>query len=78
MPLDGPVHSALPIRKPAPVAAGEVTWKVAFTLAPGGTGVANVIDGLRVPAATAVQPAGSDRLSVTPDAGAPVVFVNVR
>src|SRR3954470_10981276 len=73
----GPVHSALPIRKPAPVADGALTWKVALTLAPGETGCSKVIDALRVPETTAVQPAGSDRLSVTPAAGAPVVFVNV-
>src|SRR4051794_40399463 len=75
--VDGLVHWALPIRKPAPVAAGEVTWKIAFTLAPGETGCANVIDALRVPETTAVHPAGRDRPSVTPDAGAPVVFTNV-
>ena len=44
LPVAGSVHSALPVRKPAPVAAGEVTLKVALTLAPGATGAANVAD----------------------------------
>ena len=73
----GSVHSALPVRKPAPVAAGEVTLKVALTLAPGATGSANVFDVPVAPETTAVHPAGMERLNLTPVAGAPVVFVNV-
>ena len=76
-PVAGLVHSALPVRKPAPVVAGEVTLKVALTLAPGATGAANVFDVPVAPETTAVHPAGTEMLNLTPVAGAPVVFVNV-
>src|SRR5437868_4262554 len=67
----GSVHSALAVRKPPPVVAGEVTLKVALTLAPGATGVPNVCG------ITMVQPVGTAMLNLTPAAGDPVVFVNV-
>ena len=72
-----PVHSALAVRKPAPIAAGEVTLNVALTLAPGATGSLNVFDAPVPPETAALHPAGSERLNLTPAAGAPVVFVNV-
>ena len=46
---------------------------MALTLAPGANGSA--VAGL--PEATAVQPAGSERLNLTPAAGAPVLLVKV-
>src|ERR1039458_9530950 len=68
------VHEALPTRSPLKAAGPEVTLKVAFTLAPGATGAAIVV----VPEATEVHPVGTERLNLTPAAGAPVVFVNER
>src|ERR1051326_4070539 len=65
------VHSALPVKNPAPEAAGEVILKVAFKLAPGDTGSANGL------AALTVQPAGSATHSLRPETAAPVVFVKV-
>src|ERR1035438_2977773 len=53
----GSVHSALPVRKPAADVGGEVTLKVALTLAPGATGSANVTDVLVAPETTASQAA---------------------
>src|ERR1017187_4452705 len=67
------VQEALPTRSPLKAAGPEVTLKVALTLAPGATGSANVVE----PEATAVHPFGVAMLSLTPAAGAPVVFVNV-
>ena len=62
---------------PALVAAGDVTSKRLATLAPGATG-ASIVTGARLPPeATAVHPAGRERLTLTPTADAPVVFVNV-
>src|SRR5678816_3600808 len=70
------VHSAFPVRKPAPVDAGELTRKVAVTLAPGTSGVLNATD-VPPPEAEADQPDGTETLSLIADAAAPVVFVNV-
>src|ERR1035437_1647838 len=67
----GIVHSALPVRKPAPAAPAETTLKAALTLAPGPTGPA-IARG-----APAVQPAGTEMLSLTPAAADPVVLENV-
>jgi hypothetical protein len=67
-------HSALPVRKPAPVVAGEVTLKAALTVAPGATGSVNVFD---VSVAPTVHPVGTEMPNLTSIAGAPVVFVNV-
>src|ERR1019366_1985553 len=68
------VHEALPTRSPLKAAGPEVTLKVALTLAPGATGAAIVV----VPEATEVHPVGTERLNLTPAAGAPVLFVNER
>src|SRR5688572_3042049 len=65
------VHSALPVTKPAPVRGGAVILKVAVTLAPGATLPSEAFD------ARTVHPAGAEMLNLTPDTGAPVVFVNV-
>src|SRR5579883_3235589 len=62
-----------PLNAPGP----DVTLNVAFTLAPGATGPAIVADGLPVPGTTAAHCFGTEILSCTPTAGAPVVFVNV-
>src|ERR1017187_1923130 len=67
------VQETLPTRSPLKAAGPEVTLKVALTFAPGATGSAIVV----VPEATAVHPVGTERLNLTPAAGAPVVFVNV-
>src|SRR5579863_7914984 len=72
------VHEALPARSPLKAAGPEVTLKVALTLAPGATGPAIVSDVLVVPETTEVHCLlGTERLNLTPVAGAPVVFVNV-
>ncbi len=68
------VHETLPTRSPLKAAGPEVTLKVALTLAPGATGAAMVV----APEAAAVHPLGAERLNLTPEAGAPVVFVNVK
>src|SRR5688572_15835684 len=68
----GSIHSALPVRKPAPVRAGAVILKVAVTLAPGATGVLNVIDVSLPPEAfdeRTVHPAGAEILNLTPGTG---------
>ena len=75
-PFAGCFHDALPTRSPLNVVGPEVTLKVALTLAPGATGSLNVFEVPLPPETTEVQPAGTERLSVTPAAGAPVVFVN--
>src|SRR4030042_6261839 len=67
------VHEALPTRSPLEAAGPEVTLKVALTIAPGATDPAIVAGVL----ATAVHPAGTEMLNLTPVAGAPVVLVNV-
>src|SRR5271157_5773748 len=67
------VQETLPTRSPLKAAGPEVTLKVALTFAPGATGAAIVV----VPEATAVHPVGTERLNLTPAAGAPVVLVNV-
>src|ERR1035437_4154067 len=69
----GLVHPALATRSPLKAACPEVTLNVALTLAPGATGPAKVV----VPEASAAHPLGAEMLSLTPVAGAPVVFVNV-
>src|SRR5947207_10152786 len=60
------VNSALAIRSPLKAAGPEVTLKVAFTLAPGATGSANVAEFV----ATAVHPFGAEMLNFKPAAGA--------
>src|ERR1039457_5350932 len=67
------VQEALPARSPLKGAGPEVTLKVALTLAPGATGEVNEAG----PEAAEVHPAGMDRLSRSPDTGAPLVFRNV-
>ena len=54
-----------------------MTLKVAFTLAPGATGSVNVFIFPAAPETTAVHPAGTERLNLTPETGAPVTFLNV-
>ena len=71
------LHEALPTRSPLNAAGPEVTLKVALTLAPGATGPLNVFDVPLPPETTEVHAPGTERLSVTPATGAPVVFVNV-
>ena len=65
------VHEALPTRSPLKAAGPEVTLKVALTLAPGATGSAIVFDVSVLPATTEVHPVGTERLNLTPVAGAP-------
>src|SRR5215471_1307452 len=73
------IHEALPTRSPLKAAGPEVTLKVALTLAPGATGSTNVFDVSVVLATKGVHClSGTDRLNLTPAAGAPVVFVNVN
>jgi hypothetical protein len=67
-------HEALPTKSPLKAAGPEVSLKVALTLPPGATGAAVVV----APEAAAVHPLGAERLNLTPAAGAPVVFVNVK
>src|SRR5579872_1499926 len=76
-PRDALVHETLPARSPLKAAGPEVTLKVALTLAPGATGSAIDSDVLVVPETTALHCFGTERLNLTPVAGAPVVFVNV-
>src|SRR5258708_7948592 len=66
------VHSALAVRTPALVVAGERTVKVAHTLAPGATGPPNVFG------IAGVHPVGGAMLKLTPVAAERVVFVNVK
>ncbi len=76
-PCPGFVHEAVPIRSPLKDTGPEVTLKVALTLAPGATEL-NVFDVSVVPEANEVHcRPGTEMLSLTPAAGAPVVFVNV-
>src|ERR1017187_953427 len=72
------VHEALPARSPLKAAGPEVILKVALTLAPGATGseIASLV--LVLPVTTDVHPFGTVMLNLTPPAGAPLVFVNVR
>src|SRR5579871_4278001 len=72
LPLAALVHDALPTRSPLKSAGPEVTLKVALTVAPGAT-----VDAASAPEAAAVHPRGTEMLSFTPVAGAPVVLVNV-
>src|SRR5215471_724476 len=77
-PFIGFVQKTLPIRSPLKGTGPEVTLKVALTLAPGATGSGNVTDVSVVPGTKEVHClSGSEMLSFTPTAGAPVVFVNV-
>src|SRR5512137_1249331 len=70
------VQEALPTKSPLKAAGPEVILKVALTVAPGATGSANVFDASDLPETTAVQPAGAERLNLTPTAGVPEVFLN--
>src|SRR3954452_15604122 len=71
----GVVHSAFPVNRPAPVAAGDVTVNVALTRAPGATGSLKVTD-LAFPGMVTIHPAGAARLNLTFTAGASLTFVN--
>jgi len=55
----------------------QVTLKVALTLAPGATALANVAEVPVPPLTTEVHCLGAEMLKWTPVTGAPVVFVNV-
>src|SRR5262245_1502721 len=66
------VQKARPTISPLKEAGAEVTLNVALTLAPGAIGPGKLV----LPAA-AVQPAGKDRLKVTPVAGTAEALVNV-
>src|SRR5215472_9730689 len=73
------VHEAWPTRSPLKAAGPAVSWNVAFTLAPGATGPAIVAEVSVFPETTEVHCLlGTATLNLTPVAGAPVVFVNVR
>src|SRR5438105_4126277 len=74
-PFAGPVHSALPVMTPAPVADADVTLKVALMLAPGAIGSTNVTDVREVLESTALHRLGTAMLSLTPIKVVPVVFV---
>src|SRR5215831_9397638 len=69
------VQEACPAKSPLKAVGPEVTLKVALTLAPGATGPGIVADVLVEPATTEVHCLGAEMLSLTPVAGAPVVFV---
>src|SRR5579859_5832720 len=78
LPLAGFVHETFPTRSPSKAAAPEVTLKVALTLAPGATGSANDFEVWVVPATKEVHCLlGTEMLSLTPTAGALVVFVKI-
>src|ERR1700754_3317398 len=62
---------AFPTRSPLKLTGPEVTLNVALTLSPGAIGPAIVFG------ASALQPAGTETLRLTPVTGAPVVLVNV-
>src|SRR4051794_13434090 len=64
-------HAAVPMMSPLNEAGPEVTLNVRLTLAPGATG-SEIVSG-----ASTVHPAGTLRPSLTPETGAPVVFVKV-
>src|SRR4051794_38261141 len=74
----GFVHETLPTRSPLKAAGPDVTLKLALTLAPGGTGSENVFDVWVVSETREVHCLGTVMLNLTPVAGTPVVFVNVR
>src|SRR5689334_18063824 len=72
------VHEARPRRSPLKAAEPGVSLKVVLTVAPGATGSANLFPLSVVPETKEVHClSGRAMLSVTPAAGAPVVFVNV-
>src|SRR3954454_6904069 len=72
------VHWEVPARSPLKAAGPEVILKAALTLAPGASASANVFELPAPPAITDFQPLGTPRLNLSPVAGAPVVFVNVK
>ena len=57
--------------------SSERTLKIAFTLAPGATASANVLDVSVEPEITAVHPVGKAMLNLRPVRGAPETLVNV-
>ena len=67
------VHEAFASRSPLKGVGPEVTVKVALTLSPGAIGAGNEAG----PEATAIHPAGTERLRRSPATGAPVVFRKV-
>ena len=78
VPLIWFVQEASAARSPLKASGPEVTLKVALTVAPGATGPSNVFDESVAPLTTEVHwLLGTEMLSVTPAAGAPVVFVKV-
>src|SRR5690348_16283223 len=73
------VHEARPTRSPLTADVPEVILKVALTLAPGAIGPADAIELLVVREAMEVHCLlGGQMLSVTSDAGAPVVLAKVN
>src|SRR6476620_9762034 len=72
------VHSTFPVIRPASVVDGEVTWKIALTLAPAATASENVFDVLLEFLTRIVQPLRGTILNLTRSAGALVVLVNVK
>src|SRR5579864_2297677 len=77
----GFIQRARPTMSPLKAAGPEVTLNTPLTLAPGATGPAAVtdvvIDVLGVARAMDVHVLGTEMLSSTPNAGAPVVLVKV-
>src|SRR5579864_1790202 len=71
------IHRARPTMSPLKAAGPEVTLNTPLTLAPGATGPAVVTDVLGVAGAMDVHVLGTEMLSSTPNAGAPVVLVKV-
>src|SRR5580658_8919460 len=71
------VHDALPTKSPLKATGPDVTLNVALTLAPGATGPGKVFAVSELPATTADHCCGTERLNLTPAAGAPVVFMKV-
>src|SRR5437588_3181187 len=78
VPLFASVHEALPRSSPLKAAGPEVTLKGALTLASGATISANLFEVSLAPETNEVHWLfGTAMLSVTPAAGAPVVFTKV-
>src|ERR1700761_1206007 len=72
--VDRSVHLALAVKFPPNGSGPDVTLNVALTLAPAAT-EAKVFDVSRVPSTTEVHRLGTEMLSFTPVAVAPVVLV---
>src|SRR5579862_2724877 len=85
VPAPASVHDALATRSPLKAAEPEVTLKVSLTVAPGATGLLNVISCVPVTTdseshfwtSAVCQPLGAEMLNFTPVAGSLDVFLKV-